>query len=68
MASSQSNPVNTELRINTNISMKVICFSDNVSGARDGICFFAPCFARYFVSGILAVIEYEGIQSLKECL
>ena len=57
-----------ELRINTNISMKVINFSDNVSSVGDGVCFFVPCFARYFTSGILAAIEYGSIQSLEECL
>jgi hypothetical protein len=45
--------------------MEVIIFSVNVSSVRDGLYFFAPCFARYFMSGILAAIEYEGIPSLK---
>jgi hypothetical protein len=68
MASSQSFLVIPELRINTYISMKVFGFSVNVSSVRDGICFFAPYFARHFMSGILAAIEYEGIPSLKDCL
>jgi hypothetical protein len=65
MASSQPVPVIPELRINTNISMEVINFSVNVSSVRGGLCFFAPYFVRYFISGILAAIEYEGIPSLK---
>ena len=65
MASSQPVPVISELRINMNISMEVIIFSVNVSSVRDGLCFFAPCFARYFMSRILTAIEYEDIQSLK---
>jgi hypothetical protein len=61
-------PVFAELRKDDKILMKMIGFFDKVPSVRDGICFFAPYFARYFMSVILTPMGHEGIPSLKECL
>jgi hypothetical protein len=67
MASSQPVLVIPERRVNTrtNISTEMISFSVNVSSVKRWDLFLRSLFAKYFASGILAAMEYEGIESLR---